>query len=247
MRRLAVPALISAETMALAILHHLGSMPGFAAEWSDLFAPTTRLEDAIATGLRYVALALAYWLAISTLLYAAVRLTRVPAAIRTVGWLTLPAVRRVVDRALAVGLAFGIATTPLAAAAQETADTTPVVEHVFLPPPTGFYAPPAPPETQITDPAVVPPGVRARPLGTPDRAADVTGPPSPTDGHVVASGENLWSIAAARVEFSYHAPSETEIAIYWLSLIEANRHVLASGDPDLIYPGERLVLPPVTP
>jgi nucleoid-associated protein YgaU len=35
------------------------------------------------------------------------------------------------------------------------------------------------------------------------------------------------------------------VAAYWAKVKEANRHRLASGDPDLIEPGEIIVLPPV--
>jgi nucleoid-associated protein YgaU len=36
-----------------------------------------------------------------------------------------------------------------------------------------------------------------------------------------------------------------EISPYWRVVIETNREGLRSGDPDLIYPGETVVLPPV--
>jgi nucleoid-associated protein YgaU len=35
-----------------------------------------------------------------------------------------------------------------------------------------------------------------------------------------------------------------EVAGFWRSVIEANRELIRSGDPDLIYPGEVVVLPP---
>jgi nucleoid-associated protein YgaU len=34
-----------------------------------------------------------------------------------------------------------------------------------------------------------------------------------------------------------------EVVAYWRSVIEANRERLQSGDPDLIYPGEVVLLP----
>ncbi len=36
------------------------------------------------------------------------------------------------------------------------------------------------------------------------------------------------------------------MANYWVVVIEANRSRVRSGDPDLIYPGEVIVLPPVS-
>jgi hypothetical protein len=39
--------------------------------------------------------------------------------------------------------------------------------------------------------------------------------------------------------------SEREIARYWLDVVDANRASLRSGDPDVIFPGETIKLPPV--
>ncbi len=61
---------------------------------------------------------------------------------------------------------------------------------------------------------------------------------------VVSRGDHLWSIAAETV--SDHTPdaSDEEIADYWRRLIGANRDAVGS-DPDLINPGQRIVLPPL--
>jgi nucleoid-associated protein YgaU len=55
--------------------------------------------------------------------------------------------------------------------------------------------------------------------------------------HVVAAGESLWTIAAARV-----APG-ADVAPYWARVVDANRQSLRSGNPNLIYPGEVVELP----
>jgi nucleoid-associated protein YgaU len=63
----------------------------------------------------------------------------------------------------------------------------------------------------------------------------------------VRAGDSLWLIARARLtDASGRAPGETEVANYWRAVIAANRPTLRSGDPSLIYPGEILVLPPVS-
>ena len=64
--------------------------------------------------------------------------------------------------------------------------------------------------------------------------------------HEVVSGDSLWSIAEqALVTVWRRAPTEAEVAAYWLEVIEANRAELADPDePDLIFPGQRFVLPP---
>jgi nucleoid-associated protein YgaU len=39
---------------------------------------------------------------------------------------------------------------------------------------------------------------------------------------------------------------ERVVARYWRSLVDANRdRLVVAGDPDLIFPGQQLVLPPV--
>lgn len=66
--------------------------------------------------------------------------------------------------------------------------------------------------------------------------------------HVVERGEHFWSIARTTVATARgRPPSEAEIADYWVGLIRVNGDRIRSGDPDLIHPGEVLVLPPVKP
>jgi nucleoid-associated protein YgaU len=65
----------------------------------------------------------------------------------------------------------------------------------------------------------------------------------------VVRGDNLWAIASARLaEVRGRRAAELsdrEVAAYWVTVVEANRG-LRSGDPDLIYPGEVVELPPVS-
>jgi hypothetical protein len=65
----------------------------------------------------------------------------------------------------------------------------------------------------------------------------------------VASGDNLWTIARAHLARARGGgsgePTNREVADYWIRVVEANRDGLRSGDPDLIYPGEEITLPPV--
>jgi nucleoid-associated protein YgaU len=66
----------------------------------------------------------------------------------------------------------------------------------------------------------------------------------------VAEGDNLWTIARARlVEIRKRRASELsdrEVAAYWIKVVAENRRRLRSGDPNLIYPGETIELPPVS-
>jgi hypothetical protein len=65
----------------------------------------------------------------------------------------------------------------------------------------------------------------------------------------VVEGDNLWTIARdhlAKVTRRRAGDlSEREIARYWLDVVDANRAALRSGDPDVIFPGETIKLPPV--
>jgi uncharacterized membrane protein YgcG len=68
--------------------------------------------------------------------------------------------------------------------------------------------------------------------------------------HQVVQSDNLWAIARdhlAEVRGRRAVElSDREIAAYWVTVVEANRGRLRSRDPDLIYPGEVVELPPVS-
>ncbi len=62
---------------------------------------------------------------------------------------------------------------------------------------------------------------------------------------VVEPGDHLWKISAGRLQVVLgREASNSEISPYWRTVIEENRAGLRSGDPDLIYPGEVIALPP---
>jgi hypothetical protein len=76
--------------------------------------------------------------------------------------------------------------------------------------------------------------------------------PSPSEGdqaveHEVRAGESFWSIAEATIaEAIGRQPTEEEVRDYWQTLVAANEDRLAvAGDADLIFPGQRFVVPPV--
>jgi nucleoid-associated protein YgaU len=78
------------------------------------------------------------------------------------------------------------------------------------------------------------------------------GPAPETRGqasHVVVEGDNLWTIAGDHLAEARSGgagePTTREVAAYWLRVVDANARDLRSGDPDLIYPGESIVLPPI--
>jgi nucleoid-associated protein YgaU len=72
--------------------------------------------------------------------------------------------------------------------------------------------------------------------------------PSNTANQVVVEpGDHLWRISERRLETLLgDEPSNAEIGPYWREVIEVNTDSLRSGDPDLIYPGEIVTLPPAS-
>jgi hypothetical protein len=106
---------------------------------------------------------------------------------------------------------------------------------VPAPPPTTVAL--VPPTTQPPVVPVVPPVLATPPLGS---ALGAT--------HTVTRGEHLWSIAADRIATATGKPpadlAPADIAPYWLRVVEINRPRLRSGNPNLVFPGEVVELPP---
>jgi resuscitation-promoting factor RpfA len=236
-----IAALVAGEVIAVVILHRLGSVDGMTVPRNDLgrWLRDTPSEDVLLAGIRMAALVAAWWLLATTLLYLVARLARLDGTARAVGWATLPAVRRWADRAAAVSI---VAASTIGAARLASADPPPVTSAV---PPSVVIEldhrdrssvpdlPPLPVRTgrvDDTQPAsLAPPPVAPPPVAAPDA------------GHTITPGDNLWSIAAAH----FGADSAAEIAPYWRRVVEHNRARLRSGDPNLVYPGEVVDLPPV--
>jgi hypothetical protein len=98
--------------------------------------------------------------------------------------------------------------------------------------PAGAVSAPPPATTRDT-PVVRTTGSPAEPAAPPRAVA-----PQRDRFVVVRAGDNLWTIAARSL------PDDTpDIAPYWRRLIAANTATLRSHDPNVIYPGERIVLP----
>ncbi|MGE3619792.1 MAG: LysM peptidoglycan-binding domain-containing protein [Acidimicrobiia bacterium] len=61
---------------------------------------------------------------------------------------------------------------------------------------------------------------------------------------VVTTGDTLWSLAADHLDERWGRPAtETEITRHWVEVVAANEGRIRSGDPDVVYPGEIVVLP----
>lgn len=158
-------------------------------------------------------------------------------------------IRRMVDQGVGAVLLLGVMAGPPAAAAP--APPPAVQSHVPESPQPSSTGPDV---DQQADPGADPEGMAApsadvgSPPVAPTPSGDVGGAQSapPEAGvHVVSPGENLWVIARGRlVAAGVQAPRDVEVHAYWVRLIADNIDRLASGNPDLIHPGERLTLPP---
>jgi nucleoid-associated protein YgaU len=239
------------EAVAVVALVAVGRSPTLSVPFGDL-GPWLRDGDpatVVVALTRWAALLGAAWLLGSTLLYLAASVVRAPAAVRAVGWSTLPVVRRTIDAACAVSVATALALAP-AVAAGARVDDPPSVSVVrdgrglAQLPPDSTAAPPttaavAPPPT----PAVTPPPLPSVPTA-PREAVDTV------VVVVVASGDNLWLLATRRLaRATGRDPAsvpDAEVAPYWVRVCDVNRDRLASGDPNLVFPGEQVVLPPVS-
>lgn len=200
----------------------LGSLDWIGMDWSDPVAWLTPGEtEVLAARLAWAtATLLLAWITISTLAYLLARLVGFDPA--SVDWLAIGPVRKAVDTLVAGSMLFG--TVPAAGASVQPASPEPVV---------------------AVDPAYVP--VPAGREDTRDSTADdATDPPDPTDKEVVVEpGDHLWKLAEERMrEVLGRTPEDSEVAPYWRKVIDVNRSRLRSGDPDLIFPGEEIVLPP---
>jgi hypothetical protein len=236
-RLVALVLLVALQVGAVVALARLGHRPPFAVAWGAFgdWLRSTDPVDAVAALVRVVALAATGWLLAVTLACALVDLAAPPTTPRglhaQVRRATPRAIRRVVDRALLVAVV-GIAAVPPAARAAAPgvrdgrAAPTPVVQTL----PTAATAP----GTAIAANAPAAPAAGVS-LG----ATTVTAAP----------GDDLWRLAAARLAAATNRPraalADAEIARYWLTVCAANRALVRSGDVNLVYPGEVLVLPAV--
>jgi hypothetical protein len=237
---------------AIAGLHRLGaSLPATAVTDPDL-------ELALGAGLRLAGLAVGYWLAASTLIYLAASLSRVPALARAAATFTLPSVRRLSQKlaapALAAALTAPVLTGPALASVAPGYVPVPAGDP---PPSTATTSPPTPTTpspatstTTTTTPTPTPaatttPPAPPRPLPSP--GVEHAGQQDPRGRLVVVRpGDHMWGLARARlIEEWGRVPSSAEIIPYWVKVVEANRERIRSGDPDLIFPGETLLLPEV--
>lgn len=110
-----IVSLVAVVSIITIGLHALGGVPGLAIDWDQ---PLTWIEradpaDTIGAVLRYTGLGVGHWVLTTTALYYVTGLRDRRRRPRLVTLLTLPPVRRLVDRALATSLVLTIAAAPV--------------------------------------------------------------------------------------------------------------------------------------
>lgn len=273
-RRLLLPAWCVALLGMLVVLHLLGggdlAVPADPRGWHghvDRVGPATT----IAGVLRLVALALAWYLVIVTAFGAVGRSAGSQRAVVAADAVTPRFLRRLLGSAgslaltgaglaaVAAPIAVGVDTAVSVSASPGSAGST--VGLIQVPPldaePTADAEP-----TGGADPAD---GVDAAVATSDDPSTaefavlDLSGlgealaaatavalPPSVDETWEVSCGDHLWSIAEEVLsEATGSAIDDERVTDYWLTLIDANRDRLVAPDnPDLLLPGQVLMIPP---
>jgi hypothetical protein len=201
-------------SVAMAGLHSLHSALPIGAIWSS----TANMELALGAMVRMLGLVAGYWLLVSTAVYLLLCVARVR-DLRSVAWTALPMVRRMADRISARAMVRVLA-APL-----------PLLDLItpgYVPIPAGDSPSPA----AVSQPPIIETPIN---VTTDDEAIEV----------IIERGDNMWTLAKARLEeLNGRPPTNAEIGPYWRRVVRANQDRIRSGDPDLIFPGEVLILPP---
>jgi hypothetical protein len=148
-------------------------------------------------------------------------------------WWASTIVRRAAGLGLAVSVAAGTSTSAGASVGQA------VVMHL--------EAPTASPVMHVVTASPIRIGPPATPARSP--APPPTRSPSSIDRRVVWTirpGDHLWKVARVTLaQASGHPTGDAAILAYVDEIVQANASVfVVSGHPDLVYPGQRFVLPP---
>ena len=219
----------------------------FAVPLSDVpgWLAVTPTEDVLVAAVLLAARVVALWLLASTALYLAASALRLRRLARAVGWTTLPAFRRLIDGMVAGSVVAG---TMIGTAIPATAEAPEAVPgHTYVPRPAGDGPAYTPIPAGSGKPARAPTTTVA--VDEARRIPASTPAPARTTGavHRVQPGEHLWGIASAHLAAGSGRDTDdlraADIAPYWRRVVDANTGRLRSGDPDLIHPGEELVLP----
>lgn len=245
-------AWVAALALGLRALHAVGAgtlgVPLTSDDDLSVWLDRTPPEVMAVAFLRLAALATGWYLAACTLALALSRPFGRPRVAAAAARATPAVVRRIAGGGGSLGLAAGtlLGALPSATVATSALAPTPAaalpVEHVQSPGPATATmtrsAQDTPTAVMTHLPAEESPPARPAPGRAPAPA------PAPLTSWTVGAGDSFWSIAAETVAPAGDAPSDRQVTGYWRRLVEANRsRLLDPGNPDLLVPGQELVLP----
>lgn len=235
--------------------------------WGDWAAARTAPEAAFAV-VRVAVQVIAGYLLLATLLAVAATVWQGGRLLSVVEVVTLPVVRRMVQGMVGVSLA--TASVAAVGAGPGSALPAPTVADVELAradrtilPGTGSEVmylisgeeaslSPAPVMRLLVDPGSPPSAVAPTP--TADEPAPAAAAPvpeaiqAPAGEWLVEPGDHIWSIAERALTDAGVDASDAAVASYSEAIVHANHDRLAdAGNPDLLYPGQSLILPAVPP
>ncbi len=237
------------------------------AEWWH-WAATGDPLTVVMGGLRVVALGLAWYLTGVTSISVIARRLRSAQLVRVADALSFGPIRTLAQQAVGVSLAAGVLVTAVPGvdaghrgdtiAGGDVAVAAPIeVEGVdtraAAPSGLALREPAAPPVPAPSGAATSAPEVVDVPL-----TAMTVPPGGPSSDEAVTArmrerrvepGDHFWSIAATEVADHLGRPgSEDEVIDHWEVLVAANAdRLVVRGNPDLLLPGQRLLLPEVAP
>lgn len=228
--------------------------------WANTDDPLTVTMGA----LRVLALGLAWYLTGVTSISVVARALRAARLVRIADALSFGPVRTLAQQAVGVSLAAGVLVTsfpvepaaprdasvdvavmiPVEAGTPGAAAAVPAVLALREPAPVPVPAP-AGPSAQPQQPAVSQQAPSSAELVAPSEVAEASAD-TPRERQV-RPGEHFWSIAEAEVADHLGRPgSEDEVLDHWEDLVAANADRLqVRGNPDLLLPGQRILLPEV--
>ena len=209
------------------------------------------------TAVRAVAIGLLTWITATVLLGALARALRLARAVHALDRLSLPMARRLAELAVGLCVVVGsLAPSPVRADGAPPSTPPPTMQDLGpaggpgTPTSTASAAPATP------DPSALAPG-RGSPAPEEPAPTDTPAEPGERDANdpepagtvpgtwVVAPGDTLWHVAEVSVGLELGrpaAPAEVLEGLRLLVAANADRLVIP-GDPDLILPGQELVVP----
>jgi len=190
------------------------------------------LEGVLLTTGRWIGLSLTFWLTTTQMLFTVAVITQTDWMIDALRPVTLPIVRRIAAGATTVSITM----SSVAAVAQIAPEPTIIVVDEEAGSDLRQEATPTPVLQPLVEYGIEEPALPLEPEGS--YSAPLT--------WEVRRGDHLWSIAGEHLAIVLdRRPTREEHRNYWVEVVDTARPIIRSGDPNLIYPGEKIPLPPL--